>query len=283
MPPQKQQLLLRVYQYSICPFCNRAKAFLKYSRTPFQAVEVNPLTKSQIRQWKPEYSKVPIATIDVADGSTDEEGGRSSQEQRRTFFGSDKIIDGLLSLDDDGGGGGNDLLSVRRRLEARWRQRDDENGDCSSNPMTMDYFRNSPSSIRWSEFALEELAPLLYPNMCRTLGDSFRAFGYVNSVGSFGAVDRMLIRGLGSVAMYVAASKVKRTYCTECSRSKFQQSLCCNICILLGEYRVLAHSPTHSRIPLPYCDDDRKAWHYGRKGGNKRRPDGPRKGRPIEQ
>jgi microsomal prostaglandin-E synthase 2 len=52
-----------VYQYKICPFCHRVKAYLDYLRIPYITVEVNPLTKSELR-WSADYKKVPIVVFD---------------------------------------------------------------------------------------------------------------------------------------------------------------------------------------------------------------------------
>ncbi|XP_077220522.1 uncharacterized protein LOC143854429 [Tasmannia lanceolata] len=51
-----------LYQYEACPFCNKVKAFLDYHDIPYQVVEVNPLSKKEIK-WS-EYKKVPILTVD---------------------------------------------------------------------------------------------------------------------------------------------------------------------------------------------------------------------------
>ena len=52
-----------LYQYDVCPFCNKVKAYLDYRGIPYDVVEVNPLTKSEIKFSK-EYTKVPIVTVD---------------------------------------------------------------------------------------------------------------------------------------------------------------------------------------------------------------------------
>eukprot|EP00899_Mesostigma_viride_P015197 jgi/Mesvir1/23679/Mv18635-RA.1 len=51
-----------LYQYAPCPFCNKVRAFLDYHRIPYRAVEVDPLTKKEIK-WS-EYKKVPIVVVD---------------------------------------------------------------------------------------------------------------------------------------------------------------------------------------------------------------------------
>ncbi len=116
-----------------------------------------------------DYKKVPIAIIDD-----------------KQVNGSDEIVSALL----------NDARVVAS-LESKW------------SDMTLDEFKSSPSAEKWTAFAKDDLAALLYPNICRTLGDSFAAFGYVKDVPTFSTFDKLSIRGLGSLAMYLAASKIK--------------------------------------------------------------------------
>lgn len=103
--------------------------------------------------------------------------------------GSDEIVTALL-----------DDPRVVVSLESKW------------NDMTLDEFQSSPSAQKWTAFAKEDLGALLYPNICRTLEDSYTAFGYVNGVSTFSAFQKLSIRGFGSLAMYLAASKIKCEY-----------------------------------------------------------------------
>ena len=104
----------------------------------------------------------------------------------QVWKGSDVITQGILSLD-----------VAQQNLQKRWQGTD----------MTMDRFRFDGD--QWVSFANDKLAALLYPNICRTVGDSYVAFGYVNHVDSFSWVQKQSIRALGSLAMYMAASRVK--------------------------------------------------------------------------
>ena len=65
LAPQEKLPFSKVtlYQYDVCPFCNKVKAYLDYRGIPYDIVEVNPLTKSEIKFSK-EYRKVPIVTVD---------------------------------------------------------------------------------------------------------------------------------------------------------------------------------------------------------------------------
>jgi microsomal prostaglandin-E synthase 2 len=49
---------LQLYQYETCPFCNKVRAFLDFYRVPYEVVEVDPLSKSQLKSWTA-YRKVP--------------------------------------------------------------------------------------------------------------------------------------------------------------------------------------------------------------------------------
>ncbi|KAL8514769.1 hypothetical protein ACS0TY_013739 [Phlomoides rotata] len=51
-----------IYQFEACPFCNKVKAFLDYYDIPYKVVEVNPLSKKELK-WS-EYKKVPIVVVD---------------------------------------------------------------------------------------------------------------------------------------------------------------------------------------------------------------------------
>lgn len=167
---------ITLYQYAICPFCHKVKSLLSYiGIEPQNTIEVNPLTKSELP--KGDYRKVPIAILDEVQVN-----------------GSDDIVQALL-----------EHKHVQSTLESRWR---DEGG--SAETMTMDTFQSSENSSKWADFASNDLAGLMYPNICRTLSDSFAAFGYVDNVATFTPIQKGLIKGVGSLAMYMAASKIKK-------------------------------------------------------------------------
>ncbi len=163
----------QLYKYKICPFSNIAKVFLEYKRIPFEPVEVNPLTKAELGFSK-DYRKVPIVTILDTDATT------PAAKAVQQLNGTEEILphEYKLAIFDD----------------------DDE-------------FSSGESSLQWQDFARNKLATLLYPNICKTLGDSFRAFDYVHSgENSFSMAQRYSIQFVGSVAMYFAASKIKEKY-----------------------------------------------------------------------
>lgn len=61
-PPLFKPKDVVLYQYEACPFCNKIKAFLDYHDIPYKVVEVNPISKKEIK-WS-DYKKVPILKVD---------------------------------------------------------------------------------------------------------------------------------------------------------------------------------------------------------------------------
>mmetsp|Transcript_4789 Transcript_4789/g.7245 ORF Transcript_4789/g.7245 Transcript_4789/m.7245 type:complete len:318 (+) Transcript_4789:41-994(+) len=53
---------ISLFQYKICPFCNKVKAVMDYLGVQYRTVEVNPLTKKEIKFSK-DYQKVPVVLI----------------------------------------------------------------------------------------------------------------------------------------------------------------------------------------------------------------------------
>lgn len=142
-----------------------------------------------------DYRKVPIAKM-VTDSNNEH---KNNKDDEIIWKGSDVIVQGIVSLP-----------SVQEHLtQTAWQGTDmtwerflgqAENGD------------NNKNNTDWTAFTNEKLAPLLYPNICRTLADSYTAFGYVNHADSpFTWMQKQSIRTLGSLAMYLAASRVKST------------------------------------------------------------------------
>eukprot|EP00913_Durusdinium_trenchii_P008059 g7558.t1 len=51
------KLQFKLFRYTTCPYCGKAKAFLDYFRVPYEAVEVEPMFKSQLAPS--DYKKLP--------------------------------------------------------------------------------------------------------------------------------------------------------------------------------------------------------------------------------
>lgn len=62
VPQELRPKDLVLYQYEACPFCNKVKAFLDYYDLPYKIIEVNPISKKELK-WS-EYKKVPVVVVD---------------------------------------------------------------------------------------------------------------------------------------------------------------------------------------------------------------------------
>lgn len=145
---------------------------MAYAGLQPDVVEVNPLTKAELKSWSGDYRKVPIAKIDG-----------------QQVNGSDEILNALL-----------DHPYVVSKLEQKWQPID---------VMTMKKFRLSESATRWLQFAKEDLAVLMYANISQSLTEAFKAFDYVRGTKTFSPVQKIAIRGVAPLAMRFASSKIK--------------------------------------------------------------------------
>jgi len=57
-----RELDITLYQYQVCPFCCKVRAFLDYNKIPYKIVEVNPMLKTEVKFSK-DYKKVPIVIV----------------------------------------------------------------------------------------------------------------------------------------------------------------------------------------------------------------------------
>lgn len=77
-----------------------------------------------------------------------------------------------------------------------------------------DDFKDStdPEVGKWLQFVDKELAVLLFPNITRSMVESWEAFGYINEVPHFNPLQKLVLRLSGSMAMRLANGKIKKKY-----------------------------------------------------------------------
>jgi len=155
--PQK----ITVYQYKICPFCHRVKACLDYLRIPYETVEVNPLTKSELK-FSADYKKVPVVVID----------GVQINDSQPIL---DHISNSLMSP-----AGAKSLITA--------------------------------DTEKWAEWSEKKLAVMLYPNITRSMKESWECFGYTADVSEWNPIMRFGTRVAGTAAMSLANGKIKKKY-----------------------------------------------------------------------
>ena len=70
-----------------------------------------------------------------------------------------------------------------------------------------------PSDTKeWSDWADLKLAVMLYPNITRTMSESWECFGYIDDVKTWSMPNRAVTKALGTVAMSFANGKIKKKY-----------------------------------------------------------------------
>lgn len=62
VPTDSTGLKLTLYQFQTCPFCCKLRSVLDYYGFSYDVIEVNSVTKKQIK-WS-DYKKVPILVCD---------------------------------------------------------------------------------------------------------------------------------------------------------------------------------------------------------------------------
>lgn len=60
---KREEMEVTLFQYEVCPFCNKVRAFLDYYGVPYRVVEVDPMGKKELERFSADYRKVPIAVV----------------------------------------------------------------------------------------------------------------------------------------------------------------------------------------------------------------------------
>jgi len=164
---------ITLYQYEVCPFCNKVRAFLDYHGIPYTVVEVNPMSKSELKsiglvQKKKEVGekvKVPVVVLD--DGREMCESGDIITTLAKEFG---------IPVQDPKAEGAKDE-------ESEWR--------------------------RWSDDVLVHTLP---PNIYRTRREALQAFAYITDMGNFTPFQRLYSQYGGAGAMYFVAGRLKKKH-----------------------------------------------------------------------
>ncbi len=172
-------LQIVLFQYKICPYCNKVKALLDFLRIPYTAREVNPVSKAELASEGLDgaYKKVPVCLVDgqqVNDSSVILARVLTEFAARSHSSSNAPAARTLIGVRADG--------SV-----------DDE-------------------QARWMEWADRKLAVLLFPNITRSMKESMQAFSYIWDVPHFSMMDKVVNRLAGAVAMRLAQGKIKKKY-----------------------------------------------------------------------
>ncbi|BDA42556.1 Prostaglandin E synthase 2 [Coccomyxa sp. Obi] len=179
-----------LYQYEVCPFCCKVKAFLDFHKVPYRTIEVSPLTKKQLK-WS-DYRKVPVVLLDgepvtdstaiitrlAAEVAEQERQHHASQAQASSISWK-RLLGGGTRTEEAAQSPGLDRVD-----EERWR--------------------------RWVD---ERLVRLLTVNIYRNMRESFQTFDYITASScNFSFVEREAARVVGAVLMWGISGRLKKKY-----------------------------------------------------------------------
>lgn len=170
-----------LYQYEVCPFCCKVKAFLDYHKIPYRVVEVDPLGKSELK-WS-DYKKVPVVVLDG-----------SKQVNNSSSIISQLTVDLEASKQPGNGSSPSSRWSVFPSHKVK-------PDNSSSN--TCEHWR------RWVD---EKLVRALTVNIYRNARESFQTFDYITEHGNFGWMQRQAARVVGATMMWGLSNRLKTKY-----------------------------------------------------------------------
>eukprot|EP01026_Neomeris_dumetosa_P052324 TRINITY_DN4626_c0_g1_i4.p3 TRINITY_DN4626_c0_g1~~TRINITY_DN4626_c0_g1_i4.p3 ORF type:complete len:359 (-),score=74.18 TRINITY_DN4626_c0_g1_i4:123-1199(-) len=170
-----------LYQYRICPFCNKVRAFLDYHNIPYKVVEVNPVTKAELKWSK--YKKVPVLVMD------DEQVNDSSAIISRL----DAEIAATIPPPPP----------PPRTLPKLF----------TKPPQTLEVAAATPEEVRrWREWVDTRFVRIITANIYRTVGESWQTFSYITESGNFNWFQRTGARYFGTGLMYSVGRGMPKKY-----------------------------------------------------------------------
>lgn len=186
-----------LYQYATCPFCCKVRSFLDYYGVDYEIVEVNPVTRKEIKFS--EYRKVPFLT------SKEHQLNDSSlicsvlKTQLITESEVTKILTYYPILENEDG----------KKKSFDYQNRYNVMYETGLGKEAHDKVRDE---MKWRRWVDEVFVHTLSPNIYRTWGESLQAMEYITKVGNFSDFERTLIYYSGAVAMYLIGKRLKHRH-----------------------------------------------------------------------
>ncbi|KAK3732157.1 hypothetical protein RRG08_026539 [Elysia crispata] len=202
-------LKLTLYQYQTCPFCCKVRAVLDYHGFSYDVIEVNSITKKQLK-WSA-YPKVPVLIAEMP-GTGKEVILRDSSviisaiesylsdrstslEKYLTFYPCDmEVISGKKKYD----------------FPNKYFIMYQETQDLATTP------KQRSEERKWRRWADDHLVHMLSPNAYRTAREALQAFHYFSYVGewekNFSFMERQVVIYAGAFVMYIMGKILKSKY-----------------------------------------------------------------------
>ncbi|KAE9550256.1 hypothetical protein FO519_006534 [Halicephalobus sp. NKZ332] len=204
----KTNLNLRLYQYQSCPYCCKVRAVLDYYGFSYEVIEVNPVTKSQIKFSKG-YKKVPII---------------ASSEIEKPLVESSLVVSILTTF----------LTRPKRKLDECAdfypiiEGTNPENGKpqltypnkyfimCEDSMKSQQQLQTAREEREWREWVDEHFIHLISPNVYRSWEEALETFRIFDRAGewerNFSSIERYLAIYIGAMAMYGISKRLKKRH-----------------------------------------------------------------------
>jgi len=207
-PADNTKIKFTLYQFQSCPFCCKARAFLDYYGLNYDVVEVNSVTRKQMK-WSKKYKKVPMVVAELEDGS------------KFQLVDSTALISALYSFLFDKPKGG--LAEVLGCYPHVLNEDDPKKFDIMNRYFLM-YQHSTPDKEKteilkerqWRKWVDDTLVHTLSPNVYRTPSEALQAFNWFDKWGNwdehFATWERYLVIYLGAFVMWIIGKNLKKRH-----------------------------------------------------------------------
>lgn len=197
-------LQIKLYQYPTCPFCCKARSFMKLHGIPFEMIEVHPLFKTEIKFSS--YKMLPIVTVDDENGET------------LQINDSSVIISALSSFIINKSSTLSDILKhyptiIETNDKGKQKKVIINRHNIHHGSLSDDTKRKLEEETKWREWVDNYFVHLISPNLYRTIPEAYKAFNYHVSLGKFHKTwEGVIAKYGGAVAMYGIGKLIKKKY-----------------------------------------------------------------------
>jgi len=203
----KTGLNLRLYQYQTCPYCCKLRAFLDYYGFSYDVVEVNPVTKDQIKFAKG-YKKVPI----LKSASSDKPLVESSLiiSVLKTYLSRKSNLADTLALYPEHV---TTDPETKKQVVLHPNKYIIMSESSNISAAEMQNIREEREIREWVD---DWFIHLISPNVYRTWSEALETFRYFDKVGewerNFNSVGRCLAIYGGTAVMFLIAKRLKKRH-----------------------------------------------------------------------
>ncbi|GMR33858.1 hypothetical protein PMAYCL1PPCAC_04053, partial [Pristionchus mayeri] len=211
------KLHIRLYQYETCPFCCKVRAYLDYHGFSYEVVEVNPMTRSQIK-FSTDYKKVPIVRVNDELSLTE---SSLVVSQLATFLArperSIKEVISMYPTVDSTDEKGKAVVSHPNKYFVM------QEKSVSSAEMAA-----AKEEREWREWVDSHFIHLISPNVYRSWNESLETFQWFQEVGdwhrTFPSWERCLAVYCGAAAMWGLSKRLKKRHNIDDERAAMKEA-----------------------------------------------------------